>query len=128
MSVASFVRLDAGWYAVRFTYDPDAVDAIKMLPGFARRWEPAQKYWKVDASFVNEAANQLKRLGYSIRGVESAKPGTKQQNWAELLFKRVGPDRTDSVYRALSRILHPDNATTGDKAMQQELNDAKSKL
>jgi hypothetical protein len=44
--------------------------------------------------------------------------------WASTLFATVGCDRAKSVYRAMTRVLHPDNPETGDDAMWRELNDA----
>ncbi|MBF6082118.1 hypothetical protein IU485_12185 [Nocardia cyriacigeorgica] len=46
-------------------------------------------------------------------------------SWAEQLFHAVGRDRRDNVYRALSKILHPD-VQTGSKVLMQQLNDARN--
>ena len=126
--IASFVKLDQGQYSVRFAYDPDAVDVVKRLPHFSRRWDPAAKMWIVDAAFIGEVVQGLKSFGYSIKGLETPKPGVSQANWADALFNRVGPDRVDPIFRALTRILHPDNPATGDEVIQQELNKARDKF
>jgi hypothetical protein len=48
--------------------------------------------------------------------------GGDVSRWAHLLFRRIGRHRSDAVYRALSKCLHPD--VGGDNALQRELNDA----
>jgi hypothetical protein len=129
MKRASFTKLEHGYCAVRFTYDPDAVDVVKRLPSFSRQWDPQAKMWKVDASFIHDVTQGLQQLGYTIIGLEGvARPGASQSgNWAEVLFNRVGPDRADAVFRSLTRILHPDNPATGDGILQQELNKARDR-
>ena len=45
------------------------------------------------------------------------------------LFDKVGPARSQPVYRALTKILHgDDNRDTGDSRLQQQLNDAYIRL
>jgi hypothetical protein len=45
-------------------------------------------------------------------------------DWAHSLFRAVGPDRAEAVYKALSRVLHPDTPT-GDHQLMQQLNEAR---
>lgn len=40
----------------------------------------------------------------------------------------MGPERTDAVFKALTRILHPDIADTGDTELQRQLNDARDAM
>ena len=46
--------------------------------------------------------------------------------WASGVFRRVGPHRTDAVYRGLSKLLHPD--VGGDTKLMQELNAARREI
>jgi len=46
--------------------------------------------------------------------------------WAEQLFAAVGPDRAESVFKALTRVLHPD--VGGDTELMKELNAAREKV
>ena len=49
-------------------------------------------------------------------------------SWAHALFRQVGLDRREPVFRALTRVLHPDNQSTGDNTLQRQLNDAYGEL
>lgn len=42
-------------------------------------------------------------------------------DWAASLFTAVGPDRVHLIYRAMSKVLHPD-VENGDHRLMQELN------
>ncbi|HWT48540.1 MAG TPA: hypothetical protein VN255_08180, partial [Mycobacterium sp.] len=46
--------------------------------------------------------------------------------WAKILFRRVGRERREPVFRALTRVLHPD--VGGDHHLMQELNAAREEL
>lgn len=129
-------RLDGSWYAVRFDYDRDLVGLIKRLPSFARGWKPELKCWRVDPYYARVLAIQLENYGYTVTGLDPEDYRTRTRDrhdgagtdWAALLFKQVGPDRADVVFRALTRILHPDNQDTGDPKLQRELNDARAEM
>lgn len=47
-------------------------------------------------------------------------PDWAQPSWAETLMDAVGLQRRDAVFRALSRVLHPDTET-GDNDLMREL-------
>ena len=126
-----------GNYTVGFQFDQRLVNLIKaVVPGYARSWSAPTKRWLVSDSYADALAKAMTNLGYTVVGIrtESAKartaadaPRADQSQWARTLFHRVGPTRVVPVYRALSRIVHPDTAT-GDTKLQQELNDAYGEL
>lgn len=121
-------RPDDHHYAVCFPYDPDIVTLIKRVPSHARSWNPEIKEWRVSDVYVNELAALLKKNGHHVLGVGAANATASTSQWAEVLFQRVGEARVESVFRALTRVLHPDNLVTGDGSLQQELNNARDDL
>lgn len=139
-------------YAVWFRYDPDLIELIKLaVPSGHRSWDSSKKRWSVSVKYAEQLADDMRELGYTVIGIEapgmrrskaswepppwessSSKPPPQppppKPDWAKLLFTRVGDHRVDPVFRALTRVLHPDNAETGDKELQQELNKARNEL
>jgi len=107
-------------YAITFDYDPDIVSLIKTLPGADRGFNPGTKVWTIAETWAGTLARELDQLGYLVVGLDptAGTPG----DWASVLFDSVGRARAADVYRALSRILHPD--VGGDHHLQQQLNDA----
>lgn len=100
-------------------YAPFALkDVCRTLPG--RRWDKLGKCWVIPATFVDEAANVLRAAGCTVYVTKpNGEPWTSGRagaghratpggRWAELLLEAVGPQRADAVFRALTRILHPD--------------------
>ena len=77
------------------------------------------------ASWVAVLAAELVRHGHTVTGLHTADSGT---DWAAHLFRAVGPRRAPAVHRALTRVLHPDNAVTGSHELQRQLNDAKAQI
>jgi hypothetical protein len=114
--------------AVTFAYNPDIVELLKAsVPSFLRSWNPDRREWLIlEPVYATQFADTLRRLGHNIVGLDDPPAqryhGTDSADWAHLLFKRVGRQRCDQVYRALSRCLHPD--VGGDTDLQRELNDA----
>lgn len=130
MSTVRF-HLDGGHCTVSFAYDPELVALMKTVPTYARTWSPSTKRWHLDTEFANELADTLRRLGHHVIGLDPGSPSCSPQSdaseWAYQLFRRVGPTRQRAAFRALSRVLHPDTPT-GDKQLQQELNDAHAQV
>jgi len=120
-------------YEVSFPYDPTAVAVIKALPSYARRWNPDRKLWRVEIEYARSLAGNLRELGYVVVGVEPPREPPRANGrtingtaWAHTLLHRAGPERSERVFRALSKILHPD--VGGDTQLQRELNDAYREL
>ena len=129
MTAVRFERR-GGMYAVTFTYDAGLVELLKLtVPSYARKWVPARREWHIESVYAKQFADTVRGIGHTVVGLEEPRCGHDADPavWARLLFHRVGPTRRSAVYRALSRCLHPDTAT-GDKELQQELNDAHAEL
>jgi hypothetical protein len=121
-------------YTVRFAYNPDVVGLLKTtVPAFARTWDSSAKRWTVDLDYAGLLASVLRRAGHQVIGLEPPKPPPRTDSadparWATVLLRRVGPARREPVFRALTRILHPDNQQTGDTQLQRELNAARDQI
>jgi hypothetical protein len=62
-----------------------------------------------------------------LRRHDDPEPATEaaDRSWAVVLMEAVGPQRREAVFRALTRVLHPD-VTGGDNTLQQQqLNEAR---
>lgn len=139
MSTAVRFQRRGDIYEVSCPYDPRMVAVIKALPSSVRSWDPAAKVWKVDVDggYARALAANLRELGYIVVGLAEPPPREPPRSngraingdqWAHVLFRQVGPDRREPVFRALTRILHPDNQSTGDNTLQRQLNDAYGEL
>lgn len=130
------VNRDPPGARVTFPFDGDVVELIKTLPSGARRWDPVRKSWWVGPLEVDALITILETGGHRIVGdwtrarQESAPPPRRPrdtaQGWADALFVAVGTSRTEPVYRALTKVLHPDVAT-GDTDLCQQLNAARDR-
>lgn len=109
---------------VAFAYDEKIIAIVKGMPG--RRWDPGAKHWTVDARDARALASQLARAGYvvSLDGklVESGSAGALTGDPLEALFRQLPVHLREPVYRALSRVLHPDLG--GDAELMKQLNNA----
>jgi hypothetical protein len=121
-------------HIVRFAYDPTIVATIKQtVPSYARAWRPATRTWLIDSGWASVLADTLRVLGHTVTGLDDPRRDDRRcdcggdAGWARALFRRVGPTRAGLVFRALSRILHPDT-DTGDTQLQRELNAAHAEL
>lgn len=96
------------------------------IPAYARSWSAHTRCWFIDADWTPLLAAKLRYHGHTVTG--PADPAQQQcTDWAKALFRAVGPQRTPAVYRALSKVLHPD-APTGCPILQQQLNAARTAL
>lgn len=118
---------------VRFPYDPALVELIKAVVNPASRsWDKPTKSWIVDSLAVGDFLLHARRLGHVIEDGRGTPPPPRQApprgaDWAVELFAAVGPARAESVFRALTRVLHPDVAT-GDTVLMQDLNNARREI
>ena len=140
MASVIFARDDDS-YTVRFDYDPGVVALLEDIPHFARRWRPATRSWWIFGYYAGYLASELDAHGHTLTGIDPTRwrrhgnqhngaehNGDAGDDWAKALFTRVGPKRADAVFKALTRILHPDNADTGDTDLQRQLNDARAAM
>lgn len=101
----------------------DARELVKQIPG--RRWDPDRKVWTVPEIFESEArsilSSWLGRVVYDDRR-QPVKTPPKAQMWADTMFDALPAVLRQPVYRALSRVLHPDSG--GDTKAMQQLNAA----
>ena len=113
--------------SVRFTYDADLVSLLKcVVPSHARKWEPATKTWWINRAFINTLIDHFEALGIHV--IQETPPTRQCADWAGELFRAVGHQRINPVHRALTKVLHPDNAETGDTELQRQLNDARQQI
>jgi hypothetical protein len=79
------------------------------------------------AEFGPLPASAIKRAGHPTVGIEEPQPrGVGAADPFAALFELVGPERHEPVFKALTKILHPDAG--GDGRLQQQLNDARDQL
>jgi hypothetical protein len=130
MTAVRFERR-GGMYAVTFVYDADLVELLKVsVPAYARSWNRTRREWLIEDAYSVQLADTMRRFGCTVVGLEPShnRCCDDPADWARALFKRVGPSRAEPVFRSLTRVLHPDNATTGDTHIQRELNAARAEL
>lgn len=104
-------------------------EVVKSFPG--RRWDPEGKCWIVARAQVWELADALRVAGtrpyitepngqpYGHGDGARSEPRRPREDWAVLLLDTVGPDRAERVFKALSKVLHPD--VGGDHQLMREL-------
>lgn len=128
MTAIRFARQGTNAYGVTFSYDAELVELLKLtVPPYARSWSRPRREWVIDAIYARELADVLRRLGHTIIGLETSRDSSCK-GWAQHLFHAVGQHRAPAVHRALTKVLHPDNQTTGCPTLQRELNDARTEL
>lgn len=125
---------------VRFKYDPKLVATLKDEVAWdERQWVKEEKCWIVTdwalAAFIAKA----EALGWTIVDqrpepepepeppprTKAEPPPRKNDLWAVDLFIAVGAQRKEAIFKALTRVLHPDNQSTGDTKLMQSLNRAR---
>lgn len=113
----------------------DLREIVKSFPG--KRWDSIRKHWTVPVDFVDALADALRVAGCEVfithpNGASwtsgSTSHGTRSTpaaDWADQLFSAVGPDLAETVFKALTKALHPD--TGGDTVLMQQLNAARER-
>ncbi|WP_329414602.1 hypothetical protein OG563_18045 [Nocardia vinacea] len=111
---------------------PDAL--IRRRPdggdhGSAEDWEKRFRAMEEAARWQHERIQQLE--GERDDLAEKLKTATTQSTatngWAEMLFAAVGPALSESVFKALTKCLHPD-VSGADRTLQQQLNAARDRM
>lgn len=85
-------------------------------------WEASQARWREN---WEQARRDQERRERTRR--QSPRGGPASADWADTLLRAVGPDRHEAVFKALTRVLHPD-AATGDEDLMKDLNQARDRL
>lgn len=123
-----------GW-VVCFQYVAEIVEIVKSVPPQHRAYNPDKREWWVSGFAAPRLVDELNRCGFvNVIGYVSGQDRSSgyrrpppretnpsQSDWAGSLFAAVGPARQDAVFRALTKILHPDNPTTGDAELMKAL-------
>jgi hypothetical protein len=113
-----------GRTSVRFGWNQDVIDALKSsIPWQDREWDTTSKTWFIKTQFAEGLAQRLRALGHTVTVVDKRSTPKSQPaaEWVTALFQAVGPDRAQPVYKALVKVLHPDNPSTGDTQLTQAL-------
>lgn len=121
------VRVEAFHCYVRCPFE--FKDIPKGYPG--SKWMPAQKEWRLDATYASAVARALQRAGCTVfRDGAWPKPDKAPAvDWAHVMLttiNKVSPQLAAKAYTALVRVLHPD--TGGDTRLMQQLNDARASV
>jgi hypothetical protein len=129
MTTAVRFRFDGNsyTYVVIFAYDATLVALVKTVPAWARSWDRTTRQWQIHPDYADELADAMRQCGCEVIGIDDA-PSRADLSWAQALFRRVGAIRADAVFRALTKVLHPDNPVTGNPQLQRELNAARAEL
>lgn len=80
------------------------------------QWEDSRREWR----------EQWDRAWQRADSGHTAPGGAAIEDWAEQLLRAVGPERVDAVFKALTRVLHPD-VKTGDETLMKALNNARDR-
>jgi hypothetical protein len=113
-------------YCIEFRYDPVAVAIVKSVPAHARRYDPENRTWYVDRGYATQLADDFSEAGFVVLGIRP-RAAICESDWARAVLRRVGTQRHDAVFRALSKVLHPD-AAAGDTVLMRELLDARDEI
>jgi hypothetical protein len=129
MTTVLFTR-DGARYTLQFAYDRTVVDLLKAtVPPHARSWSKTTKTWSVSVDWCRPLAATMRNIGCTVIGLDDARQQTHEgASWARSIFRAVGAGRVAAVHRALTKVLHPDNAETGSHELQRQLNQARAEL
>ena len=110
-----------------FDYDEEAVDAIKTLPFWGRKWHPDLRAWRIHPHLEDRARELLEDLGFvNAEERKTARPPRREQQkpvspWAMLWLREGAPKEVvHAAYRALALLHHPD--VGGNTEQMQEIN------
>jgi hypothetical protein len=96
-------------------------DVVKGIPG--KRWDPVNKRWTIPREWHDVLADVLRDQGEHVTVTDAhGKSTSVAVNPFTDLFRAVGTTGHTLIYRALSKIVHPDAG--GHTELQQQLNTA----
>ena len=128
MSTAVSFEFLGDEYVLRFAYHPDLVAMVTTVPSFVRSWDQRAKVWTVDAYYAMRLAREMRGLGYLVTGLDPGPDRRNQHNgadWAQALFRAVGPEHTDAVFKSLTASCTRTTKTPGTPNCSGELNAAR---
>lgn len=117
------VVITVGADSITLTTPYEAVDLCRRIPG--RWWHKDTKQWSAPLSAEDAIRKIFAEWPGTVhwQGVSSSNGSVKRPtSWADGLFAQTPATLHKPVYKALSKVLHPD--TGGDTAAMQQLNDA----
>lgn len=130
VGVVVIARLIVSKYIVQVMSPWEVREVVKGFPD--RTWDAGHRCWLVPVAFTDALAEALRGAGCTVylQGVDGqpwatgndAPHGTRStpaDDWADTVFAAVGEDRQEAVFKALSKVLHPD--TGGDHVLMVEL-------
>ncbi|WP_433758014.1 hypothetical protein [Nocardia sp. CA-135398] len=96
--------------------------------GAAEHWQKRFRAMEEAARWQHERIQQLEdeRDDLAKKLKTATSQSTAANSWAEMLFAAVGPALSESVFRALTKCLHPD-VSGADRTLQQQLNAARER-
>lgn len=117
-----------------FSFDQQVIDIIRTIPG--RRWNKDLRCWIVAHSSLRLLSDTLVSLGHRVivsgpsdqREYERTKREreARDNDWADQLLGRCSAELSEKVFKALTRVLHPDAG--GDNTLMRDLNVARDRL
>ena len=136
------VTPEFGTLVIRFRYNPQIVAEVRSVPG--ARWHPEHRYWAVPDYMGSALRLALVQWDEQVVWSGMPKPSLPYfdfdfddededeeprrahvSDWATALFDAVGPARREPVFRALSKVLHPDAG--GDSELMRALLEARGR-
>jgi len=125
--IATIESEGRAWIAVTFTYNGDLKDELMEITGQGNyRYMPTSKQWLYRTSFHDAVVALLERYRYEVDDYVTYAPSppavTNGANPWLNVFKTLDKELGSKLYRAATRVLHPDAG--GDNDAMRHLNDA----
>jgi hypothetical protein len=115
--------VDGAWIICRTPYNPDFVTELKFeIDRSDRRWDPAEKVWKVDVTQMDELERICQKHYKEVLFVEIEQKTTSGPSPYHDLIANLPDDALKRVFRLVVMSVHPDQGGS-DEAMSKA-NDA----
>jgi hypothetical protein len=108
--------------AVSLPYDPRLVQLLKRsVPSTGRSYNPGRASWTVEIYYLDRLLQAFREAGILIRDSRGRLGDPTCPYGAFInLFNAMGPGRSEEVFDALSKVLHPDHPS-GDQELMVDL-------
>jgi hypothetical protein len=131
MATTSTVRIVKFPHLHRIYAPYEAKEVIKAVPGAKWNPDPLMRCWQIPTTQLALAIQFLTRDGWEVQVMDSTVPPRGRltteiavaHTWAQDLLEAAGCGLYEPVFRALTKVLHPDAG--GDVVLQQDLNAAR---